>query len=81
MIYWDNAATTWPMPSTVRVSMCKANLLYGANPGRSGHKMSSQTAEQVYACRQIVADFFGLSNAAGVVFTVNCTTALNMVIQ
>ena len=81
MVYWDNAATTWPKPSTVRVSSCKANSLYGANPGRSGHEMSMLTAEQVYACRQTVAEFFGLRNAAGVVFTANCTTALNMVIR
>lgn len=81
MIYWDNAATTWPKPSTVRVAACKANQLYGANPGRAGHRMSLSAAEQVYACRQAAADFFGLSNPAGVVFTANCTTALNMVIQ
>ena len=81
MIYWDNAATTWPKPSTVRFASCKAMGLYGANPGRSGHTMSLQTAEQVYACREAVADFFGLSDPSGVVFTANCTTALNMVIH
>ena len=81
MIYWDNAATTWPKPATVRASSCKANSLYGANPGRSGHKMSMETAEQVYACRQTVAEFFGLPDPAGVVFTANCTAALNTVIQ
>lgn len=81
MIYWDNAATTWPKPSTVRFASCKAVELYGANPGRSGHKMSLQTAEQVYACREEVADFFGLSDPAGVVFTANCTAALNLVIH
>ena len=81
MIYWDNAATTWPKPSTVRFSSCKANELYGANPGRSGHQMSLRSAEQVYRCRQAVAEFFGLNDPTGVVFTANCTTALNMVIQ
>lgn len=81
MIYWDNAATTWPKPETVRVASCKANVLYGANPGRSGHKMSLQAAEQVYRCRQAVAEFFGLPDPSGVVFTANCTTALNMVIH
>lgn len=81
MIYWDNAATTWPKPSTVRVAACKASELYGANPGRSGHVMSLKTAEQVYACRQAVADFFGLDDPAGVVFTANCTASLNMVIR
>ena len=80
MIYWDNAATTWPKPTTVRFSACKAAELYGANPGRAGHRMSLETAEQVYACREAVADFFGLDDPAGVVFTANCTAALNMVI-
>ncbi len=80
MIYWDNAATTWPKPITVRAETCKASQLYGANPGRSGHKMSLAAAEQVYACRQSAANFFGLSDPSGVIFTGNCTTALNMVI-
>lgn len=81
MVYWDNAATTWPKPSTVRVELCKAIRLYGANPGRAGHKAAVKTAEQVYACRQMVADFFELDDPTGVVFTLNCTAALNTVIR
>lgn len=81
MIYWDNAATTWPKPTTVRISTCKANQLYGANPGRSGHRMSMAAAEQVYECRKKAADFFGLSDPTGVVFTANCTAAINTVIR
>lgn len=81
MIYWDNAATTWPKPTTVRVSTCKANQLYGANPGRSGHRMSMAAAEQVYECRKKVADFFGLPDPTGVVFTANCTAAINTVVR
>ncbi len=81
MIYWDNAATTWPKPTTVRFAACKASNLYGANPGRSGHDMAIRTAEQLYECRRVVANFFGLPDPSGVVFTANCTTALNMVIH
>ena len=81
MVYWDNAATTWPKPTTVRFASCKASTLYGANPGRAGHDMAMSTAEQLYECRQAAAEFFGLPNPSGVVFTANCTTALNMVIQ
>lgn len=81
MIYWDNAATTWPKPTTVRLSACKANELYGANPGRAGHDMALKTAEKLYDCRRAAADFFGLKDLSGVVFTANCTTALNMVIH
>lgn len=81
MIYWDNAATTWTKPVTVRQSACKALNLYGANPGRAGHEMSMETAEQLFLCRQEVAHFFGLADPSAVVFTLNCTAALNMVVR
>lgn len=80
MLYWDNAATTWPKPVAVTQSVGQALTRYGANPGRAGHTRALETAEQVFACRQEVADFFGLSDPAGVIFTQNCTTALNMVV-
>lgn len=81
MVYWDNAATTWKKPTVVRETVCQALGLYGANPGRAGHEMSLKTAEQVFFARQAVADFFGLSDPTGVVFTLNCTAALNTVIR
>lgn len=81
MIYWDNAATTWPKPAAVRRAVGQALECYGANPGRAGHTMAMESAEMVFDCRRETADFFGLSDPAGVVFTLNCTMALNMVIQ
>lgn len=80
MVYWDNAATTWPKPPSVEQAALLAMRRYGGNPGRGGHQMSLQTAEQVYACREVVAAFFGLQDATGVVFMPNCTAALNTVI-
>ena len=80
MIYWDNAATTWPKPTMVRHAVWEALGKYGGNPGRAGHRLSLATAEQVYLCREEVAAFFGLEDPSGVIFTANCTTALNMVI-
>ncbi len=79
MIYFDNAATTYPKPESVSRAMFKANLIYGGNPGRSGHELSMKTAEQVYFTRETVADFFG-AQPENVVFTNNCTGALNTVI-
>lgn len=81
MIYWDNAATTWPKPPAVRQAVGQALQQYGANPGRAGHRMAMDTAEEVFTCRRTVADFFGLGDPAGVIFTLNCTMALNTVIQ
>ena len=51
MIYFDNAATTYPKPMAVTNAVRTALQKYGANPGRSGHKMSMAAAEEEYRCR------------------------------
>lgn len=81
MYYWDNAATTWPKPQPVREAMAAALMRFGANPGRGGHQMAYATSEAVFQCRKTAAAFFGLSEPDNVIFTLNCTMALNMVIK
>lgn len=81
MIYLDNAATTWPKPSCVREAVRQALELYGANPGRGGHAMGMAASQEIYRCRETAARFFHLENPAHVVFTLNCTMALNMVLK
>lgn len=81
MIYLDNAATTFPKPPSVYAAVNEAMRRFGANPGRGGYAMAMESAAQVYACREELAALFGLDNPAGVIFTANCTTALNMVIK
>lgn len=81
MIYLDNAATTYPKPASVKLAVTQALTKYGANPGRSGHKMSIEASEEVYKCRRIVSDFFNASGPECVVFTLNCTQSTNMVIK
>lgn len=81
MIYFDNAATTYPKPDSVVRMMSTAMLKYGSNPGRGGHEMSYLTSEKVYEARKNIAAFFGIQDAANVVFTKNCTESLNLVIK
>ena len=81
MIYFDNAATTFPKPPQVGQAVAEAFTLYGANPGRSGHDLSLRTAGQVYGVREAAAEFFGAAGPEQVVFTQNCTHALNLVIH
>lgn len=81
MLYWDNAATSWPKPAAVGAAMAQSLREYGGNPGRAGHAMSLAAAESIYICRQETATFFGLPDPTGVVFTHNCTAALNTVIR
>lgn len=81
MIYLDNAATTYPKPQTVVNSTIYAMKKLGANPGRSGHNMSIKTAQKIYECRKRVANFFNATGPECVIFTLNCTHAINMVFK
>ena len=81
MIYFDNAATTFPKPQQVLNASFRAAKLYGANPGRSGHQLSMAAAEEVYACRQEASSFFHALGPECVAFTLNCTHAVNMVLK
>lgn len=80
MIYLDNAATTYPKPASVISKNSFALVNYGANPGRSGHKLSMETAEAVYNARTQIADFFG-AVPENVCFMLNCTEAINTAIK
>ncbi len=81
MIYFDNAATTFPKPPSVPEEVLRCMQEYGGNPGRSGHRLSLRAAETVYACRAELAELFGCPSAENVVFTYNTTYALNMAIH
>ena len=80
IIYFDNAATSNFKPRCVKKEFNKA-LDSSANPGRSGHKLSLKNAMKVWNTREIIASHFGLENAENVIFTKNCTEALNIAIQ
>ncbi len=79
MIYFDNAATGGTKPDNV-LRAAGASLKACANPGRSGHSQSVACLERVYSCRRLLCDFFGGYSCERVVFTKNCTEALNLAI-
>lgn len=81
MIYFDNAATTWPKPLPVVQAMNEALRRFGANPGRGGHSMGIAASQEVFRCRETAAQLFHLNDPSGVIFTLNCTMALNMVLK
>lgn len=81
MIYFDNSATTFPKPATVVNAMMSVMKKYGANPGRSGHDMARRSGKIMETCRQTAAKLFGANSPENVVFTLNCTSAINMVIK
>ena len=80
MINFDNAATSFPKPVSVRKAAAEAISIYGGNSGRGGHELAMRTSEALYSARETAADFFG-AEPENTVFTLNCTHALNMAIQ
>lgn len=80
MIYLDNAATTFPKPQSVLKSAVDGVRIYGGNPGRSGHKISMRTSQKIFSVREQFAGFFHVS-VEQIVFTSNCTHALNLAIK
>ena len=78
MIYLDNAATGRYKPQSVYEEMMK-QLQNAANPGRSGHFPSLRAAEALEGVREKIKKRFNAENAQ-VIFTCNCTEALNYAI-
>ncbi|MFZ2394973.1 MAG: aminotransferase class V-fold PLP-dependent enzyme, partial [Smithella sp.] len=52
IIYFDNAATSWPKPPEVNAAMQRYMRKIGANPGRSGHRLSLEAARIIYDARE-----------------------------
>lgn len=80
MIYLDNAATTFPKPESVINAMVYAQKFVGANAGRGGHRLTMRAGEMVYLTRQRAAEMFNCDSER-VIFTNNCTAALNTAIK
>ena len=81
MIYLDNAATTWPKPESVYLAVDHAMRECGGNPGRSGHSLSLAAGKIIDETRYLLSQFFHAEEASRVVFTQNCTDALNLAIK
>ena len=81
MIYFDNAATSWPKPPEVAEAMVHFMDDVGANPGRSGHRLSVEAERIVYDAREAVAELFNAPDPLRVTFGPNVTEALNLALR
>ena len=81
MIYLDNAATTFPKPPQVLRASAGVMQKLGANPGRSGHRMSLAAGRIVMRCREELADLLAVDAPEEIVFCFNCTDALNLALR
>lgn len=81
MVYFDNAATSYPKPKIVYDKIMEAMTEYGANPGRSGHKKALAISRGIFETRVQLSKLFNIKDPLNIIFTLNCTEALNIAIK
>ncbi|NTW07648.1 MAG: aminotransferase class V-fold PLP-dependent enzyme, partial [Syntrophaceae bacterium] len=80
IIYFDNAATSWPKPPEIIAAMQNYLQNIGGSPGRSGHRLSIEAARIVFDTREKLAQLFNVPDPLQIVLTKNATEALNIAI-
>ena len=81
MIYFDNAATSWPKPPGVTAAMVHFLDEVGANPGRAAHRQAVESGRIVYNARETVCELFHAPDPLRVAFCKNVTEALNLALR
>jgi cysteine desulfurase/selenocysteine lyase len=79
--YLDNAATSRRKPDCVYEAMDRFMRDIGASPGRSVHRPGVEASRVVMRARENMARLLGVADASRIVFTLNCTEALNLALK
>jgi cysteine desulfurase / selenocysteine lyase len=80
-LYMDNAATSFPKPRSVHEAMARYAMESGASPGRGGYEEARAIGAVIGECRARICDLIHGERAESIVFTSNCTDALNLAIK
>lgn len=80
-IYMDNSATSFPKPPEVAEAMMRFAVQCGASAGRGGYAEAVVCGDLIAACRQRVAELIRAESPERIVFTMNCSDALNIGIR
>ena len=83
LIYFDNAATSWPKPENVYTFMMEFYRATGVNPGRSGFDLAIEAGSLLDRLRLRLTRFFGGDEDAPerLCFGYNATDALHLIIN
>ncbi len=80
-IYFDQAATSWPKPEEVYQAVDHFQRQVGAAPGRGSYASALESGRGVADARHQVARLLGVADDSHIVFTANCTGALNLALS
>lgn len=80
-VYLDNAATTFPKPAVVLTEVNDCIRRYCGNPGRGSHPLAMSSAERIFECRTAAAELLGGDAPENIIFTMNTTYAINLLLK
>lgn len=80
-LYFDNAATSWPKPPAVVKSLEVYQRVVGASAGRGAYSRAQASGEVLSGCRRALAKLVNAPDPQRVIFTLNCSDALNLAIH
>lgn len=80
-VYMDNAATSFPKPRGVLEAMTRYATELGASAGRGAYAEAVETGRLMNQCRQRINRLIHGERAEHVIFTLNCSDALNLAIK
>ena len=81
MLYFDNAATTYPKPEQVYKEMDRLTRECAVNSGRGSYKKAENASAVINETRKKVSEFMGAENAEDVIFASSATEAANRVLR
>lgn len=79
MIYFDNAATTYPKPTCVYEAITEGMLKYSFNAGRGSYKVAKDTYKMIEETRNKIGSLVNVDKNR-VIFTSSATESLNNII-
>ncbi len=80
-IYMDNSATSFPKPDTVTAAMVDFAENCGASAGRGAYQEARDCGQILQTCRRRIAELINAETPEQILFTLNCSEALNIVIR
>ncbi len=80
-IYLDNAATSWPKPTTVYEAVCRYMRENGAAMGRGVYASAQQVGRTIANLRRRLSRLLGVAAPHRILFTFNGTDALNLALH
>ncbi|HWR60537.1 MAG TPA: aminotransferase class V-fold PLP-dependent enzyme [Clostridia bacterium] len=81
MLYFDNAATTFPKPEAVYEAVNECMRNYCANPGRGGHKLALQSGRMILEARELLTELFQAESIENIILTHNATDSINLALK